>query len=154
MGWFHGFQLHIVINDKGEIISFCIAHANVGDREPLRNQSFIKRIYGKLFAGKCYIGKELLQVLFVDEVHLITQIRNNMKNSLMSISDRIMLRKHFKIETVNDVLQNICQIAHSRDRSFCNFMANIICGSIGYGFLPKKPLIRYNTVQTNQLAIF
>ncbi|MDT0648485.1 IS982 family transposase, partial [Zunongwangia sp. F260] len=71
MGWFHGFKLHIIINDKGEIINFSITQANVDDREPLKDKSSLKHIYGKLFADKGYIGKELMQALFVDGVHLI-----------------------------------------------------------------------------------
>lgn len=154
MGWFHGFKLHIVINDKGEILNFCITQANVDDREPLKNKGFLKKIYGKLFADKGYIGHELMQALFVDGVHLITQIRNNMKNSLMTISDKILLRKRSIIETVNDELKNICQIEHSRHRSFGNFLVNMISGLIAYSFLPKRPAIRYREQHTNQLAIF
>ncbi|MDT0648113.1 transposase, partial [Zunongwangia sp. F260] len=81
-------------------------------------------------------------------------IRNNMKNSLMTLSDKILLRKRSIIETVNDELKNICQIEHSRHRSFGNFMTNLICGLIAYSFLPKKPSIKYQTLQTQQLAIF
>jgi hypothetical protein len=71
MGWFHGFKLHIIINDKGEILNFTITAANVDDRTPLKQERFIDKIYGKLFADKGYIGKELTQLLFVDGVHLI-----------------------------------------------------------------------------------
>lgn len=154
MGWFHGFKLHIVINDKGEILTFTITQANVDDREPLKNKNFLKKIYGKLFADKGYIGKELIHALFVDGIHLITQIRNNMKNSLMSMADKITLRKRSVIETVNDELKNICQVEHSRHRSFGNFMTNIISGLIAYSFLPKKPAIKYSRENTTQLAIF
>ena len=35
MGWFHGFKLHLIINDKWEILNFVITQANVDDREPL-----------------------------------------------------------------------------------------------------------------------
>jgi len=154
MGWFHGFKLHIVINDKGEILNFTITQANVDDRTPLKNKSFLDKIFGKLFADKGYIGKELMQMLFVDGVHLITSIKNNMKNSLMSMSDKILLRKRSIIETVNDELKNICQIEHSRHRCFSNFISNIVAGLIAYSFLPKKPSIKYQTVHTNQLAIF
>src|SRR5690606_11452030 len=87
MGWFHGIKLHIIINDKGEILNFTITQANVDDRQPLKKERFLDQIYGRLFADKGYIGKELMQMLFVDGVHLITSIRNNMKNSLMSMSD-------------------------------------------------------------------
>jgi len=141
MGWFHGFKLHIIINDKGEILNFTITQANVDDRTPLKKKSFLDKIYGKLFADKGYIGKELMQMLFVDGVHLITHIKNNMKNSLMSMSDKILLKKRSVIETVNDELKNICQIEHSRHRSFGNFLSNIIAGLITYSFLPKKPSI-------------
>lgn len=154
MGWFHGFKLHIVINDKGEILNFTITQANVDDRTPLKKKSFLDKIYGKLFADKGYIGKELMQTLFVDGLHLITHIKNNMKNSLMTMSDKILLRKRSIIETVNDELKNICQIEHSRHRSFGNFITNIIAGLIAYSFLPKKPTIKYQSVSNNQLTIF
>ena len=154
MGWFHGFKLHIIINDKGEILNFTITQANIDDRTPLKKKSFLDKIYGKLYADKGYIGKDLMQLLFADGLHLITHIKNNMKNSLMTMSDKILLRKRSVIETVNDELKNICQIEHSRHRSFTNFLSNIVAGLIAYSFLPKKPSIKYQTVKTNQLTFY
>ena len=77
MGWFHGFKLHIVINDKGEILKFCITQANVDDRELLKNESFLRAVLGKLYADNAstwlsnqgYISEKLQQLLFVDGVH-------------------------------------------------------------------------------------
>lgn len=152
IGWFHGFKLHIIINDKGEILSFAITQANVNDRDHLKNEGFLKNIFGKLFADKGYIGAKLAELLFLDGIELITSIRNNMKNSLMSMSDKILLRKRSVIETVNDELKNVCQVEHSRHRSPINFFTNLIAGLIAYHFLPKKPAIRYDRVLTNQLA--
>jgi hypothetical protein len=154
MGWFHGFKLHIIINDKGEILSFCVTQANVDDREPMKNEVFLKAIFGKLFGDKGYVSEKLQKLLFVDGIELITGIRNNMKNSLMSLSDKILLRKRSVIETVNDELKNICQIEHSRHRSVVNFMANLVAGIIAYHFLPKKPSIKFETSNTNQLTLF
>lgn len=154
MGWFHGFKLHIIINDKGEILNFTITQANVDDRTPLKKKRFLDKIYGKLYADKGYVGKDLMQLLFADGLHLITHIKNNMKNSLMTMSDKILLRKRSLIETVNDKLKNICQIEHSRHRSFTNFLSNIVAGLIAYSFLPKKPSIKYQTIKSNQLTIF
>ena len=54
VGWFFGFKLHLVINDKGEIIQFIVAQANVDDGEPLKNKRFHEKIFGKLFADKGY----------------------------------------------------------------------------------------------------
>lgn len=87
MGWFYGFKLHIVISDKGEILNFAITQANVDDREPLKNEPFLKAIFGKLFDDKRYISEKLANILFVNDIHLIS-IRNNMKNSLMNMMTR------------------------------------------------------------------
>ena len=120
----------------------------------MKQERFLDKIFGKLFADKGYIGKELTKILFVDGVQLITNMRNNMKNSLMSLSDKILLRKRSVIETVNDELKNICQIEHSRHRSFGNFLTNLISGLIAYSFLPKKPAIKFRTQKTNQIWLF
>lgn len=152
MGWFHGFKLHIIINDKGELLSFCVTQANVDDRESLKNDSFLQSIFGKLFGEKGYISEKLTQLLFVDGIQLITSIRNNMKNSLMEMSDKILLRKRSIIETVNNELKNICQVEHSTHRSVVNFMSNLVAGIIAYNFLPKKPSLKYETLKNNQLT--
>ena len=52
MGWFYGFKLHLIINDKGEILNFVITKGNVDDRTPLKNKKFIKKLKGKLFGDK------------------------------------------------------------------------------------------------------
>lgn len=155
MGYFFGFKLHLVINDKGELLNFLISQGNCSDQIALKNENFLKLIKGKLYGDKGYINKKLTELLFVDGIHLITHIRNNMKNVLMSMSDKIMLRKRALIETVNDELKNICQIEHSRHRSFTNFLSNLIAGLIAYSFLPKKPAIKYqNNSNFNQLTLF
>lgn len=154
MGWFHGFKLHLVINDKGEILNFMISAGNMDDRTPLKQESFLKEIFGKLFGDKGYISQQLFETLFTGGLHLVTGIRNKMKNSLMSMHDKIMLRKRSVIETVNDELKNICQIEHSRHRSFTNFIVNIVAGLAAYSFFPKKPAIKYQTVKSNQIALF
>src|SRR5690606_27312040 len=71
MGWFYGFKLHIVINERGEILNFAITQANVDDREPLKSERFLKDIFGKLFADKGYISKKLTDILFVSGIHLV-----------------------------------------------------------------------------------
>jgi hypothetical protein len=155
MGYFFGFKLHLIVNDKGEILNFVITPGNVDDREPLKNSNFLNKIYGKLFADKGYIGQKLFEQLFIDGIHLITGLKRNMKNCLMSVSDKILLRKRSIIETINDELKNICQVEHSRHRSFGNFLTNLISGLLAYSFLPKKPSIKYDLEETfGQLALF
>ena len=154
MGWFFGFKLHLIINDKGEVLNFVLTQANVDDREPLKDRKFVEKIKGKLYGDKGYLGKGLTELLFVDGLHLVTSIRNNMKNVLMELKDKILLRKRSVIETVNDELKNLCQIEHSRHRSFSNFIANTISALIAYCFLPKKPAIKYQPVESDQLTVF
>jgi len=155
MGFFFGFKLHMVVNEKGEILDFVITPGNVDDREPLKNANFLNKLFGKLFADKGYIGQKLFEQLFIDGIHLITGLKRNMKNSLMSINDKILLRKRAIIETINDELKNICQVEHSRHRCFGNFLTNLISGLLAYSFLPKKPSIKFDIEPTfGQLALF
>lgn len=87
-------------------------------------------------------------------IHLVTGIKNNMKNTLVELKDKILLRKHSVIETVNDELKTMCQIEHSRHRSFTNFLTNTLAAMIAYSFFPKKPAIKFEVVTTNQLSLF
>lgn len=153
VGWFFGFKLHLIINEKGELLNFVITLANVDDREPLVAGKMLKNIWGKLFGDKGYLSQQLFETLFVNGIHLITKIRNNMKNTLMNVNDKILLRKRALVESVHDELKNICQIEHSRHRSFVNFITNLLAGLTAYCFLPKKPAINCDFVFTNQLTI-
>ncbi len=99
MGWCFGFKLLIVINDKGEILDFLFTQADVDDRGPLKNKNFHDKIFGKLIGHKGYISKDLFAELFIDGILLISK---NMKNSLMLVQDKILLRKRALVETVND----------------------------------------------------
>ena len=96
----------------------------------------------------------MTQLLFVDGIQLITGIRDKMKNCLLELKDKILLRKRSIIETINDELKNICQVEHSRHRSFENFISNLISGLIAYSFFPKKPAIKFDVESTNQIMLF
>ena len=154
LDWFFGFKLHLIINDKGEIISFAITQGNVDDREPLKMESFIRAISGKLYGDRGYISKDLASILFCDGIHLIAKMRNNMKGGELPLQDRLLLRKRAVIECVNDELKNICQIEHTRHRCFANFITNLIAGLLAYSFLPKKPAIKVEMVDKKQMILF
>ena len=154
MGWFFGFKLHLIVNDKGEILNFVFTTGGVDDREPLKEGVLLKNIKRQLFGDKGYIGKTLFESLFVDGIQLFTKVKNNMKNSLMSIADKICLRKRALIETVNDELKNIAQIEHSRHRLFNNFIANALSAIAAYCFFEKKPAIDVEFINDGQLSLF
>jgi len=154
LGWFFGFKLHIIINDKGEILNFVITQGNTDDRQPLYSKEFTQSIFGKLFGDRGYISQKLQEFLFVDGIQLITKMRNNMKGGEIPLKDKLILRKRAVIESVNDELKNICQIEHTRHRSFTNFITNLIAGLLAYSFLPKKPSIKVDLVDQDQLVLF
>lgn len=137
MGWFYGFKLHLVVNDYGEILAVQLTPGNVDDRKPA--SSLLQDLFGKAFADKGYISGQLFEELFAHDVALITGIRRNMKNKLMHLSDKILLRKRPIIETINDQLKIISQREHSSHRSFTNFLVNLLTGLLAYCFQPKKP---------------
>jgi len=143
MGWFYGFKLHLIINDIGEIISFKLTKGSVSDNATNVLLELCKTLFGKLYGDKGYLVKAaVFEQLFHSGVQLITKIKRNMKNKLMSIFDKLMLRKRSVIECVNDALKNICQIEHSRHRSINGFVINLYSGIAAYQLLPKKPSIR------------
>ena len=141
MGWFFGFKLHLVINDRGEILSVCLTPGNVSDKDWSVMSRLTKNIFGKLFGDKSYLSSKLFDQLWERNIQLVTKLRKNMKNKLMTITDKILLRKRALIESVNDFLKNICDVEHSRHRSVNNFVVNTISALVAYSFLPKKPAI-------------
>ena len=112
---------------------------NVSDKDPNVFKVIAKRLYGKLFADKGYISQKLFDFLFKDGIQLVTWLRVNMKNKLMPFYDRMMLRKRYIIETINDMLKNTAQVVHSRHRSVSNFIMNLISALGAYCFFDNKP---------------
>ncbi len=77
----------------GEILNFVITPGNVDDRTPLKNLKFVDCLKGKLFADKGYVSQELLELLFLNDIQLVTGMKRNMKNTVMNLTDKILLRK-------------------------------------------------------------
>jgi hypothetical protein len=155
MGWFFGFKLHLIVNDKGELMSFYLTKGNVDDRDIKVLSKMTESIFGKLFGDKGYISKSLSELLFQDGVQLITKVRKNMKGKPLSDVEKVLLRKRAIIETVNDELKNICQVEHSRYRSVDSFILNVIGALVAYSFFPKKPSINIEFEETSsQLRLF
>lgn len=138
VGWFYGFKLHLVVNDRGELLAFCLTPGNIDDRRPVPR--LVTRLFGTLFGDRGYISQALAETLLAEQgLHLITKLRKNMHDQLLSVADKLLLRKRAIIETIIDQLKNVCQIEHSRHRSPVNFLVNLMAGLIAYCHLPKKP---------------
>ena len=130
----------IAFVDKGELLNFTLTPGNTDDRTPV--PKLLQQLFGSVFADKGYVSQKLAkQLMQTSGIQLITKLRRNMKNRLMSLSARLMLRKRAIIETVIDQLKNISQVEHSRHRSPVNCLVNVVCGLIAYTHQPKKPSI-------------
>jgi hypothetical protein len=137
MGWFFGFKLHLIVNDRGELLGFCLTPGNRHDVKVL--PKLVARLFGKLFGDRGYLSQALFEQLLEQGVQLITKLKKGMKNRLMPLADKLLLRKRSICETINDQLKNISQIEHTRHRSPINFLVNLVCGLIAYAHQPKKP---------------
>ena len=150
MGWHFGFKLHLIINDKGELLAFKLTPGNVDDRKPVPEMA--PGIFGKLFCDRGYISQDLFEKLYEQQIQLITRYKKtsdpadfqsarerasaNMKQKLVKLIDKILLRKRALIETVNDQLKNIFQIEGS------NFA------------IPKASWVIFQRCHTNKLTIW
>lgn len=77
-----------------------------------------------------------------------------MKVALMSVPDKLLLRKRTIIETANDELKNIAQVERSRHRGFDNFIVNLLGTIAAYCLFPKKQCINVQRTLDTQLSIF
>lgn len=141
-GWFFGFKLHIIIDDKGNLMRAKLTKGNVDDRSVVPQMT--ANMTGLLFADKGYISNSLFLKLLARGLKLITGIKKNMKNILMNWNEKMLLRKRSLVETVFDYLKNKFMIEHSRHRSFINMLLHIISTLIAYQLKPTKPHISMN----------
>jgi len=147
--WFFGFKLHLVINDCGELLAVRLTPGNTDDRVPVPN--LVKDLFGKLFGDKGYISHALFETLYGDGLQLVTKLKKKMKNRLISMFDKLMLRKRALIESVVDQLKNISQIEHSRHRSVANCFVNVVAGLVAYTWREKKPSLNIRVTEQLQL---
>ena len=149
MGWFFGFKLHLVINHLGELASFCVTGGHIDDRKPL--ESLFKNLEGLAAGDKGYISKEKEETLRQKGIRLITRVRSNMKEKILSAFEKFFLSQRGIVETVIEQLKSVCQIEHNRHRSPANFLINLLSGLIAYMIKPRKPALKLNRLENLNL---
>jgi hypothetical protein len=131
----------LVVNDRGEILNVIFTPGNVDDRKPV--PELVRNLFGKSVGDRGYISQPLFEELLSNfNLQFIVGIKSNMKNKLMPIFDKILLRKQSIIETIID------QLKISRKSSTLviamNFLVNLVCGLIAYCRQPKKPSLGFH----------
>jgi hypothetical protein len=140
-GWFFGFKLFLVVNAFGEIVKVAFTQANVADNNLNQMLKLFDKLQGLLFADRGFINQSAMQQLYQKGLHIITGIRSNMKNKLMLMSHKLLLKKRGMIESVNDILKTVCDIEHTRHRSPTNAIINVFAALCAYTFLDRLPSI-------------
>jgi len=140
-GWFFGFKLHIIINNKGELMNFKISAGNKDDRSVVNKLT--QGLTGWLFGDRGYISKKLAQTLKQQGLELITKLKQNMKKQFIEPLKKCWLKKRGIIETVIDQLKAILHVQHTRHRSPANFFTNVLAALLAYTFKPKKPTVSF-----------
>lgn len=133
-----GFKLHLLCNEMGDALTFCLTPANVDDRNPRVWKVFTKVLYGKVFADKGYSKQEFFENLFNQGIHLVHGLKSNIKKQLMLLWDKMMLRKRHIIECINELLKNKANLFYSRHRSVHNFLMNLCAALAAYCFFENK----------------
>lgn len=147
-GWFLGFKLHVIINKKGQIMYIQITRGNCDDRAVVPN--LVHNLQGTICGDKGYISQKLLGTLLAKGLRMVTSIRKDMKNFLLTDDDKALLGKRSLIESVFNVLKNRMGLEHTRHRSPTNFIVHILAciSAFNISKIPSK-LINNNHLILN-----
>lgn len=129
-----------MINEKGEIQGLKLTKGNTDDRVPV--PSMTKSLTGLLFGDKGYVKQQLFCELHARGLKLITGIKKGMKNTLVPMFEKILLRKRSIIETVFSVLKTSFGLEHTRHRSVWNAFVHILSALAAYCLIPTTPSIK------------
>ncbi len=137
VGWFFGLKLHIVINDRGELIAFKVTKGSNSDCKEAA--PLLKTLQGLAFGDKGYISKKLFDELFSNGLKLITRKRKNMKEKLsINNHEKYLLNQRGIIETVIGHLKHHFHVWHTRHRSVLNAMTHLVTAIAAYAIDPLK----------------
>jgi hypothetical protein len=141
-GWLYEFERHLTINDRGEICAFYLSRGNMDGRNPTVIDHLRRELWGKFFGDRGCISRELFKRLYLRGIKLTTRLRMGMKNKLIDMGEKVLLRKRAAIESASGFLENICQVEHNRHRSLANFLVNLLGALPACSFLPHKSSVR------------
>ena len=137
VGWFFGLKLHLVINDRGELMAFKITRGSRHDSKEAA--PLLRKFKGLAFGDRGYLGKRIFEELMAGGLKLITRTRKNMKKKpLLSRCEKLLLNQRGMIETVIGYLKLSFQVWHSRHRSIMNALTHLVSALAAYTLQPLQ----------------
>lgn len=141
VGLFYGVTLHLVVNERGELLAWRLTPGNVDDRTPV--PALTRSLWGKLCGDKGYLSQPLAASLRRRGIALLTGLKRTMGNRLLPFDDALLLRKRGLVDSVIDRLKAICQIERTRHRSRTGFLANLFAGLLACCHHSSKPSLGF-----------
>ena len=139
-GWFFGFKLHLLVNHKGQIVDFEVTTGKVADNDKNLLIKLLDNLKGTLFGDKGYFTT-LWQDFYEAGLKIVTKVKKNMKNKLMTLEERLLLKKRPMIEAIFDILTSVFDLEHTRHRKPQNACVHILASLVAYQFYPDKPAV-------------
>ncbi len=68
-------------------------------------------------------------------------MRSTMKNKLVELNEKLLLKKRGMVEAVIDILKSVCDIEHTRHRPPANMLVNTYAALCAYTTLERNPFI-------------
>ena len=118
-----------------------IRPATIADNNENIMRKLFRRLKGLVFADKGFIHQKIAEEFYQKGLRIITGIRANMKNRLIEMQHKMLLKKRGVIESVHDILKTVCDIEHTRHRSPVNMLLNTYAALVAYSTLDRKPNI-------------
>lgn len=133
-GWFYGLKLHVVTDQKGNLLKLLFTTGNVDDRKAL--DKFLDMLGNSLIlADAGYISPKLSKKALKRKNLLLTCIRKNMKK-VMTPLHHFLLNQRIHVEQLFNVLKERYYLVTSLPRSEKGYLAHYIRVLFGYLFVP------------------
>lgn len=134
MGWFYGLKLHVITDEKGNLLKLLFTTGNVDDRKALDH--FLQTLSNSLIlADAGYISPKLQKRALKRRNLLLTCVRNNMKK-IMTPLHHFLLNQRIHVEQLFNVLKERYYLVTSLPRSEKGYLAHYIRVLFGYLFVP------------------
>ena len=134
VGWFFGLKLHLVTNDKGQLIAVKVTQGSRSDST--QAESLLAQLEGLAFGDKGYISQKLFNQLLTQGLKLITRKRKNMEALQINAYEQQLLNQRNLIETLIDHLKHHYQVWHTRHPSIVNAMTHLVSALAAYALYP------------------
>ena len=139
MGWFYGFKLHLIINEKSELVKFAFSKGNVSDVSALKMAEGLR---GILVGDRGYISQQWREYLENRGLKLVTKKRKNMTKQVLTSTEEALLGKRNIIETVFSRIKN-WGLVYTKIRSYCGWILNAMSTLATFVIqYPKPPILQ------------